>query len=337
MFGYVALNAQCIKHLTDIHELLGSLTYAGLGSAPNPNRSVYWSRTVTSTLRIEGSPLTREHVEQIHAAPAQTEWERAAQNALRAYQGIKSFKPWSERSFKCAHLAFMDGLIPRAGAYRSTAVALQQGGRIVHVAPPATSVPGLMRSLFASLKSAPLGPVVASCVFHYELEFTHPFADGNGRIGRFWHTVLLRQIHPIFDQLSIEEVLDRERDAYYQALARADRSGTSLPFVEFMLGILAQTLRSFLNERPSPPQCSEDRIQYFVEYGPPSFARKDYLEFFPSISEPTASRDLKLGSDQGHWIRSGTKRTATYVVPRPNERPFREAANEGRPPRRERR
>jgi hypothetical protein len=194
-----------------------------------------------------------------------------------------------------------------------------------------------MRSLFASLKSAPLGPVVASCVFHYELEFTHPFADGNGRIGRFWHTVLLRQIHPIFDQLSIEEVLDRERDAYYQALARADRSGTSLPFVEFMLGILAQTLRSFLNERPSPPQCSEDRIQYFVEYGPPSFARKDYLEFFPSISEPTASRDLKLGSDQGHWIRSGTKRTATYVVPRPNERPFREAANEGRPPRRERR
>ena len=194
-----------------------------------------------------------------------------------------------------------------------------------------------MRSLFASLRTAPLGPVVASCVFHYELEFIHPFADGNGRLGRFWHTVLLRQIHPIFDQLSIEEVLDRERDAYYQALARADCSGTSLPFVEFMLGILAQTLRSFLNERPSPPQCSEGRIQYFVEYGPPSFARKDYLEFFPSISEPTASRDLKLGSDQGHWIRSGTKRTASYVVPRPNERPFREAASEGRPPRRERR
>lgn len=337
MFGDVAINAQCINHLTQIHELLGSLTYAGLGSAPYSSRSVYWSRTVTSTLRIEGSPLTREQLDRIHEAPAQTEWERAAQNALRAYQGIKSFKPWSERSFKSAHLAFMDGLIPRAGAYRSTAVALQQGGRIVHVAPPATSVPGLMRSLFASLKAAPLGPVVASCVFHYELEFIHPFADGNGRLGRFWHTVLLRQIHPIFDHLSIEEVLDRERDAYYQALASADRSGTSLPFVEFMLGIIAQTLRGFLNERPSSPQCSEDRIQYFVEYGPPSFARKDYLEFFPSISEPTASRDLKLGSDQGHWIRSGTKRTATYVLPRPNERPFREAASEGRPPRRERR
>lgn len=337
MFGDVALNAQCISHLTQIHELLGSLTYAGLGSAPNANRSIYWSRTVSSTLRIEGSPLTREQIDQIHAAPPRTEWERAAQNALSAYQGIKSFNPWSERSFKKAHLAFMDGLIPRAGTYRNTAVALQQGDRIVHVAPPATAVPGLMRALFASLKAAPLGPVVASCVFHYELEFIHPFADGNGRLGRFWHTVLLRQIHPIFDHLSIEEVLDRERDAYYRALAAADRSGTSLPFVAFMLGILAQTLRGFLNERPSPPQCSEDRIQYFVNYGPQSFARKDYLEFFPSISEPTASRDLKLGSDLGRWIRSGTKRTATYTVPRPNERPFREAASAVRPTRRARR
>ncbi len=337
MFGEVALNAQCINHLTQIHELLGSLTYAGLGSAPYANRSLYWSRTVSSTLRIEGSPLTREHVDQIHAAPARTEWERAAQNALSAYQGIKSFNPWSERSFKSAHLAFMDGLISRAGVYRSSGVALQQGDRIVHVAPPATAVPGLMRVLFAGLKAAQVGPVVASCVFHYELEFIHPFADGNGRLGRFWHTVLLRQIHPIFDHLSIEEVLDRERDAYYRALAAADRSGTSLPFVEFMLGIIAQTLRAFLNERPSTPQCSEDRIQYFVEYGPPSFARKDYLEFFPSISQPTASRDLRVGSDQGRWIRSGTKRTATYVVPRPNERPHREAASEVRPPRRARR
>lgn len=313
------LNSQCISRLTEIHEVLGALTYAGIAAAPREPRSTYWTRTVHATLSIEGSPLSQVQVAQLSGLDPKTQWERAAQNALRAYQGIKSFTPTSERSLLAAHEAFMDGLIPRAGRYRNGGVALQQAGRIVHVAPPASAVPGLMKSLMSELKRPHYSPIVASCAFHYELEFLHPFSDGNGRLGRFWHTVLLRQVHPIFDQLSIESVLDRERDGYYRALSASDKAGHALPFVEFMLDILADSLRNLLHQRPSPPQTSEARIQYFVEFGPQHFTRTDYLAFYPSLSAPTASRDLRTGTASAHWVRYGDKRTTTYVIPRPNE------------------
>lgn len=313
------LNTQCISRLTEIHELLGALTYSGAGAVPREPRSTYWTRTVHATLSIEGSPLTQNQVAQLGGLDPKTQWERAAKNALRAYQGIKSFTPTSERSLLAAHKAFMDGLLPRAGRYRNGGVALQQAGRIVHVAPPASAVPGLMKALMNELKRPHFNPIVASCAFHYELEFLHPFSDGNGRLGRFWHTVLLRQVHPIFDQLSIESVLDRERDGYYRALSASDKAGHALPFVEFMLDVLAESLRNLLYERPSPPQTSEARIQYFVEYGPQHFTRSDYLAFFPSLSAPTASRDLRTGTASAHWVRYGDKRTTSYVIPRPNE------------------
>lgn len=313
-----SLNTQCISRLNEIHELLGALTYAGIAAVPREPRSTYWTRTVHATLSIEGSPLTPNQVAQLGGLDPKTSWERAAKNALRAYQGIKSFTPTAERSLLAAHKAFMDGIIPRAGRYRTGGVALQQAGRIVHVAPPASAVPGLMKTLMAELKKPHFSPIVASCAFHYELEFLHPFSDGNGRLGRFWHTVLLRQVHPIFDQLSIESVLDRERDRYYNALSASDRAGNALPFVEFMLDVLADSLRNLMHERPSPPQTSEARIQYFSEYGPQHFTRSDYLAFFPSLSAPTASRDLKTGTASAHWVRYGDKRTTTYVIPRPN-------------------
>jgi Fic family protein len=176
-----------------------------------------------------------------------------------------------------------------------------------------------MKSLMSELKRPHYSPIVASCAFHYELEFLHPFSDGNGRLGRFWHTVLLRQVHPIFDQLSIESVLDRERDGYYRALSASDKAGHALPFVEFMLDILADSLRNLLHQRPSPPQTSEARIQYFAEFGPQHFTRTDYLAFYPSLSAPTASRDLRTGTASAHWVRYGDKRTTTYVIPRANE------------------
>lgn len=110
------------------------------------------------------------------------------------------------------------------------------------MAPPAGMVPELIENLFAWAKTSKVHPLVKSCVFHYEFEFIHPFADGNGRMGRMWNTLLLYKWKPIFAWLPIETLIRERQDAYYAALGQADISADATPFVEFLLSVIFDTL-----------------------------------------------------------------------------------------------
>lgn len=136
----------------------------------------------------------------------------------------------------------MAGLVDRPGRFRSKGVGIAQGKRIVHLAPPAERVPGLMSDLLAWLKRTEAHPLIASCVFHYELEFIHPFADGNGRMGRLWQTLILSGWKPLLAYVPVETVIRDRQAEYYAALAASDKAGQSASFVEFMLSALLQAL-----------------------------------------------------------------------------------------------
>lgn len=110
------------------------------------------------------------------------------------------------------------------------------------MAPPARLVHGEIQDLFDWYRSSEIHPLIRSAIFHYEFEFIHPFADGNGRMGRMWHSLLLGKWNEIFYWLPIEELIRSRQQEYYGALGKSDRQSDSSAFVEFLLGIILDTL-----------------------------------------------------------------------------------------------
>ena len=145
------------------------------------------------------------------------------------------------------------------------------------------------------------------------MEFIHPFSDGNGRMGRLWQTLLLIQEYPLFEFLPFETLISKNQKKYYQALSNSDKQGESTIFIEFMLKILSDSLDELLKER-SGPISSQDRIRLFISSGVKEFTRKDYMNYFKTISSATASRDLLLAVKENLITKSGDKNKTTYKI-----------------------
>jgi Fic family protein len=196
------------------------------------------SRNIRATLAIEGSAITTAQVAAVQAgrlvlAPPREVQE--ARNALAAYQRLPSLSATSERDLLQAHGLLMQALADHPGQYRFVEVGVMSGDTLVYRAPPAGQVPELMADLLAWLERGQAHPLVASSLFHYELEFIHPFADGNGRIGRLWQTLILSRWRELFGDLPVEAMVHAHQDAYYQAIADSTDAASAMPFVLFML------------------------------------------------------------------------------------------------------
>ena len=113
---------------------------------------------------------------------------------------------------------------------------------MIHIAPQAHRISGLMQDLLGWLATTDENPLIASSVFHYEFEFIHPFADGNGRVGRLWQTLILSRWQPVFADLPVESLIHAHQAEYYQAIQDATTEADSAPFIEFMLRMILEAL-----------------------------------------------------------------------------------------------
>jgi Fic family protein len=273
-------------------------------------------KTIQASLAVEGNTLSTDQVTAIIenkkvVGPAKDIKE--VSNAIEVYERLNKFNPFLEKSFLSAHKILMQGLIKNAGQYRTSGVGIVKGSQVAHVAPPAGNVHFLIKDLFNYIKTSDELMLIKSCVFHYEMEFIHPFSDGNGRMGRLWQTLLLMTQYPVFEFLPFETLISKNQKKYYQALAASDKKGESTAFIIFMLKILSDSLDELLKER-SGPISSPERIRIFLATGIKEFTRKNYMNYFKTISTATASRDLLLAVKEKLVEKSGDKNNTTYKV-----------------------
>ncbi len=168
-----------------------------------------------------------------------------------------------------------------------------------------------MKDLFEYLKDENEITLIKSCVFHYEMEFIHPFIDGNGRMGRLWQTLILMQDYPIFEFLPFETLISKNQKEYYNALSVSDKEGKSTKFIEYMLKIIEDSLIELL-KNSIKKLTDNDRMILFLENQNTDFTRKHYMNYFKDISSATASRDLKNAVEKGIISKLGDKKTTIY-------------------------
>lgn len=204
-------------------------------------------RTIHSSLAIEGNTLTEDEVKDIIdgkmvAAPLRQIQE--VKNAIKTYELYESLNPFDVNDLLKAHGTMMMALTDDAGKFRRGGVGVFSEKGLVHMAPPADRVPGLIADLFEWLKQAKDHLLIRSCVFHYEFEFIHPFSDGNGRTGRLWQSLILGRLHPLFEYLPVENRMYANQEAYYNAIQASTMTADSGPFIGFMLQEILNTLKS---------------------------------------------------------------------------------------------
>ena len=310
------ITSSILKLITSISEKIGEVN-ANLLNKPSPKlRKQNRIKTIHSSLRIEGNTLTEEQITALLEnkrviGPKKDVVE--VLNAIEIYENLDIYKLSNEKSFLKAHKGLMKDLIEDAGKYRKQSVGIVKGTKVEHVAPPFGNLPYLMKDLFEYLKKSDEIELIKSCVFHYEMEFIHPFLDGNGRMGRLWQTLILMEKYPIFEFLPFETLISNDQEKYYKALAESDKSGKSTKFIEYMLGVIDISISELLNFN-NRTLNEKDRLEYFVSLNKIQFTRKDYMDIFKDISAATASRDLKKGTELKIFEKIGKLNKTIYKL-----------------------
>lgn len=241
------LNARILNLVAQISETIGQLTVLSQIQESLRLRRVNRIRTIQGSLAIEGNTLSEAQItaildgKQVIAPPKEIQEVR---NAIKAYEAFQQWQAASEQDLLQAHQILMAGLIDEIGQYRRGGVGVMSGNEVIHMAPPAGQVPRLMGDLLEWLAQSNEHPLIQSSIFHYEFEFIHPFADGNGRMGRLWQTLILSRWNPIFANIPVESLIYQHQQAYYAALQASTDQTDVAPFIEFMLQMIFDAIRT---------------------------------------------------------------------------------------------
>jgi len=240
-----SITEEILNLVADISSAVGRLDAFAAAPMDVQLRKDNRIKSIHSSIAIENNSLTLEQVTDIIngkrvRGPAKD--IREAKNAFAAYAALADYRPFVVSDFLLAHALLMKGLLKSAGGFRMQPVGVFAGAVPIFIAPPPELVQGHVRNLFKWAARSTVHPLVKSSVMHYEIEFIHPFADGNGRIGRLWQTVVLSRWNGLFAWLPVETMVHRRQQAYYAALRESNAAGSATPFITFMLNAIREAL-----------------------------------------------------------------------------------------------
>lgn len=319
------ITPEIINLIAAISELIGQWTVANRNELSPQLRRGNRIRTIQASLAIENNTLSLEQVTAIldgKRVLGQPREIQEVRNALLAYEQLPEWKASSRTDLLKAHELLMIGLIDDAGHLRSGGVGIYRGETLIHMAPPVNRLDSLMNNLLNWLDSTTLHPLLASCIFHYEFEFIHPFADGNGRMGRLWQTLILSHWKPTLAWLPVETVIRDQQDAYYAALSESDRVSDAAPFVVFMLGALHAAIQEAMSTTAPTTKTAEktaaktaEKIIQLLSQEPTLSARDlaEQLKLSPRAIENNiaqlkkAGRLIRIGAAKGGYWQIGSQ------------------------------
>ena len=310
---------QIVDAVAEIAELTGRLNGKDTLSANPMLRRSNRIRTIQGSLAIEQNTLSLEQVtailngKHIIAPPKDI---KEVKNAYDIYSRMDELNPYSIDDLLLAHKVMMSDLIAEAGAFRTRPVDIvDSDGHVLHLGATPHLVPGLISELLSWCRDSDAHMLIKSCVFHYEFELIHPFADGNGRIGRLWHTLLLSKWNPIMAWLPIESIIHDRQQEYYEAINKSNDSGKSTQFILFMLSAIKASLidtMSMSDEKSDAAKYKESmRKRKILEY----LKKHEYImnadvRELCDVSAATANRilgEMVSGNElvkqhiNGHW------------------------------------
>ena len=329
----LTLTPALLNSVAAIAEALGRWS-ARQDALPSPRlRRENRIHTIQASLAIEQNSLSLEQVTALFdgqrvIGPARDIQE--VRNAITAYDALPRWDPSNPQHLLEAHGLLMAGLIDAPGRFRSGGVGIYRGDQLVHMAPPAARVPGLVDDLLAWLAASTWHPLLVSCVAHYELEFIHPFADGNGRLGRLWQTLILSRWNPLLAWLPIEEVIRSRQQGYYESLGQLDQLGDLEPFVSYQLEAIHDALRSEIRSELCSEMSSEKGSELAAAIGATPGAAIDAVILRDLATEPTLSarrlaerlqlsqraveKHLAALQQKGRLLRHGSPRAGYWQV-----------------------
>ncbi|NDV80802.1 Fic family protein [Bacteroides sp. 51] len=267
-------------------------------------------KTIQGSLAIEGNTLTTDQITAIldgKPVVAPINEVQEIRNAIKAYELLDKLNPNNMKDLLKAHLTMEAGLIDDAGQFRMKGVGVASGEDIIHYAPPAERVPYLIQDLFDWLNTSEEHPLIKSCVFHYEFEFIHPFSDGNGRTGRLWQTLILSKWRPVFQHLPIENIVYKYRKEYYNAIAVSGGENGCTPFIEFILGVIEETLQT---EKKAP--TTRDKILEQMRNNPK--ITRNGLAAILDLTPDAIKYHLQRMTKEGIITRNGSARNGSWIL-----------------------
>lgn len=238
-------------------------------------------QTLRGSLAIEGNTLSEEQISTILdgkpvvAPPREVQEVR---NAIKAYDEYPNWNPASKTDLLKAHEIMTTGLLDMPGQYRTGGVGVMGPTEVIHVAPPAKRVPELMDDLLGWLKTTDEHALIKSSVFHYEFEFIHPFADGNGRLGRLWQTLILTRWNPLFTDIPVESMVYAHQSEYYDAIAQSSKDGQSTVFIEFMLNTIFEKIMASGENTPQVAPQDTPQVKKLLEVLVGEMSRQEILD-----------------------------------------------------------
>lgn len=316
------ITSQIIDLISLISEAIGEIS--SLENSPRhlELRKENRIKTIHSSLAIENNSLSIDQItaiiegKRVFGSPNEIQ---EVKNALQAYELLISLNPYEEQDLLKAHKLMMAELVAQNGKYRTDGVGIFNGKSVVHFAPPADRVPFLMAELFDWLKDSDVHPLIKSCVFHYEFEFIHPFQDGNGRMGRLWQTVILKEWKSVFAWLPIETLIKENQEEYYKALNSSDSNASSTNFIVFMLQTILNTVKEIIeNEKKITPKINvkitvnQRKILEAVRQNP--FVTQEELASIVGIAKLNINKNMKKLQEQGILERIGADKNGKWIV-----------------------